>query len=268
MNFITAFHAEALPLIEKFQLSKRTEASPFPVFSNDRHNVVISGMGRAQASLATQYLFTEVINIPEPIINLGIAGHGELAIGTPFIANRILHLDEKAVYYPPPVLKLDIANSGLQTCDIPETKYSHPIGYDMEAHGFCSAAYRSITREFVQSIKFVSDNPTSPLVSFSPNLASKIIGTHIELIEEIANQLKNIFQELQLDPKIYKMIKELKSTYHFTFTQDYQLEKLLRHAYSLGMHPNDVTHILNQSSTGKIFLSVLSQKLEALRTLP
>jgi hypothetical protein len=266
MNFITAFHAEALPLIEKFELFKKTDSSLFPVFSNDSHKVVISGLGRQQASTATKYLIDEILDKPEPVINLGIAGHGELARGTPFIANRIFHSEEKAVHYPPPILNLNIASSALQTCDSPETNYTNPIGYDMEAHAFCSTAYHSITRELVQTIKFVSDNPTSRLISFSPKIASEIIGSHLQLVEEITNQLQNLSEELQIDPEIPEMIKELKSTYHFTFTQTHQLEKLIRHSFSLGMQPAEWSLLVTKSSTGKMFLSLLAQKLRSHRT--
>ena len=66
----------------------------------------------------------------------------------------------------------------------------------MEAHAFCSVAYQSCTREIVQSIKIVSDNPSNPLNSFDPKTASNLIEnqldhihTAIEGIEDLAKSL-------------------------------------------------------------------------------
>ena len=42
MNFVVALKAEASPLIECFKLAKESVPSPFPLFANDRHRLVLS----------------------------------------------------------------------------------------------------------------------------------------------------------------------------------------------------------------------------------
>ena len=43
MNFVVALKAEATPLVDFFELVKENAASPFPIFANDRHRLVLSG---------------------------------------------------------------------------------------------------------------------------------------------------------------------------------------------------------------------------------
>ena len=154
---------------------KRPDTRVFPIFENKDHRVIISGIGRINVAAATGYL-SQLKQYSHGILNIGIAGHGELSTGTSFLANRVLHSEEKTVYYPPPILEHPITRSALQTCDTPEKLYPRPIGYDMEAHAICSIAYRSITRELVQIIKIVSDNPSNPLESFSKKTATNLIA--------------------------------------------------------------------------------------------
>ena len=116
MNFIVALQPEARPLIEGYKLVKRNDSSAFPVFENVNHRLIISGIGRMNAAAATGYLLSELGQPTHAILNLGIAGHGELPTGTPFLANRLLCAEEKTVHYPPPVVDHPITRSALQTC--------------------------------------------------------------------------------------------------------------------------------------------------------
>lgn len=267
MNFIISMQAEARPLIDKFRLTKRNRPSPFPVFESKLHKVIISGIGRMQAAAATGFLLGEMKNMHGAIINLGISGHGEFPTGTLYLANRVFHPENKTIHYPPPVLNLPIARSALQTCDSPEMKYPQPIGYDMEAHAFCSTAYKGITRELVQVTKVVSDNPKDPLASFHPKIATTLISAQIESIAEIVEQLENLSRELKLEPEVLDLIGQVKSVHHFSVTQSHQLEKLVRHAHTLGFEIAELKSLLASSPNAKSLLSSLDQKLEPLRML-
>ena len=99
MNFLVALQPEARPLIEKFKLKKRNGSNPFPVFENESHCLAISGIGRIQAAAATGYLLGQLDGRPQAMINLGIAGHGTLDVGTLFLANRIFHSQELSLIH-------------------------------------------------------------------------------------------------------------------------------------------------------------------------
>ena len=145
MNFIVALHPEARPIIERYGLEKRLSSIPFSFFENEKHQLIISGIGRINAAAATGYLLSQIDESPQSIINLGIAGHGNLNIGTPFIANRVICPEEKVVHYPTPILDQDIERSALQTCNTPEKAYRGPVGVEIAVQGRGLTKYDSIT---------------------------------------------------------------------------------------------------------------------------
>lgn len=267
MNFLIALQPEARPLIDKFKLKKRNGTHPFSVFENETHRLVISGIGRVQAAAATGFLLGQQDGRPQAMINLGIAGHGSLDVGTAFLANRIFHSREKGIYYPPAVLDSKISKSGLQTMDAPEQDYPEPIGYDMEAHAVCSIAFKSVTRELVQVIKVVSDNPSAPLTDFDPKLATDLLFENLSIIEEISEQLEGLEREISMDTDILAILAEMKAKFHFTATQVHQLEKLLQQAHALGVAQNEIRPLLDSSTHTKTLLSSLEEKLTPLRII-
>ena len=119
MNFVIALQAEARPLIKSMKLSKRSGKTPFLVFESDNHKLVISGIGEIKAAAATGYLLGLFDTQSEAVINLGLAGHGNLKKGDIFHANRIFKESEKIVHYPPQLLNLPFPGSSLQTCQSP-----------------------------------------------------------------------------------------------------------------------------------------------------
>ena len=56
----------------------------------------------------------------------------------------------------------------------------------MEAHAIYNVAYKSVTREMIQVLKIVSDNPSYPLEQFNAEKAVRLISDQIPLIEEIS----------------------------------------------------------------------------------
>ena len=44
MNFIVALQPEARPLIDRYKLVKRNDTTSFPIFENENHRLIISGM--------------------------------------------------------------------------------------------------------------------------------------------------------------------------------------------------------------------------------
>ena len=267
MNFIVALHPEARPIIERYGLEKRLSSIHFSFFENEKHRLIISGIGRINAAAATGYLLSQIDESPQSIINLGIAGHGNLNIGTPFIANRVIYPEEKVVHYPTPILDQDIERSALQTCNTPEKAYPQPIGYDMEAHTICSVAYKAVSRELVQIIKIVSDNPSNNLDTFDPKTATDLISIHLPLIDEIVESMNDIIQSISLDPILLKLVNKIQSSHHFTVTQSHQLRKVIQQAHVLGLNNSKITDLVSSCANAKDLIAALKKKLEPLRLL-
>lgn len=265
MNFVVALLPEARPLIECFKLRKRKSTSPFPIFENTDYRLIVSGIGQVRAAAATGYMLGQMIGT-EPLLNIGIAGHGTLPVGEAFIGNRIFLREDKSVYYPPPVLDPSIPTSALQTIDHPEKNYPDSIGYDMEAHAICTIGYRSITRELVQVLKIVSDNPSNPLEKFTPDQAVTLITDKISLIEDVVSQMKTLAKELAVDPILLELISEIQSSHHFSVTESHQLRRYLERASALGIEVEKIQSTANSSQDGKSILSFLEGEIKSFST--
>ena len=125
INFVVAHKLEANPLIEYFNLKKFVK-KPFQIFKNERGiRLIISGMGAIRASNAVKFMW-ELNNggssFKEGWINVGIAGHRTLKLGTCFLANKISSKNTGEVYYPSLDLNTKITK-GLITVGRPE-KYT------------------------------------------------------------------------------------------------------------------------------------------------
>ena len=99
MNFVVAYLGEAQPVIDYYGLKKVDHAS-IPLFQNDQHSLVLSGLGKNSATSATENLSRSTNNPNGGWINLGIAGHGSLAKGDLFIAGKILDDHAKRPFTP------------------------------------------------------------------------------------------------------------------------------------------------------------------------
>ena len=133
-----------------------------------------------------------------PFLNVGIAGHGSLDIGTAFIANRIEDDQEDKTFYPPQITNSKMMQSRLRSCSHPNRNYAN-LGFDMEAHAFFSIASRSITRELVQVVKVVSDNNDHSFESITPTIASDLIEKNLPEIIDLVDQLEGFSEEISVD---------------------------------------------------------------------
>jgi len=267
MNFIVALQAEARPLIDKFKLQKSTDFKTFRIFHNTKHRLIVSGIGQIQAAAATGFLLGLLKDKTEALLNVGLAGHGKLAMGTPFLANRLEYKDEDSVYFPPPVLKLATDYSLLQTLDSPEYEYPKPVGYDMEAHAIYSVASKSITREMIQVLKIVSDNPSHPLDQFDAERAVELISAQTPLIEKISEQMESLSNEIINDQDLQALVEEIQSMHRFTQTETHQIERDIQRAACLGLEANDILSLARSSANGKSTISSLRREIKKIGIL-
>ena len=92
----TALKSEALPIIEAFNLKPIQGYPLFPIWQNEKIKLTVSGIGKVKAAAACGYLAG--IYQDEDIygwLNVGIAGHKSLPVGTPLFA----HLNSTSKQY-------------------------------------------------------------------------------------------------------------------------------------------------------------------------
>ena len=266
MNFVVAFKGEAQPLIDFYQL-ERLEDTPYPLFQNDQHCLIISGLGKDRAISATTALH-QVTNKPNlGWMNLGVAGHGSLKIGEAFIAGKITDDSKDECFYPPQIFEHSFAVSGLQTCFKPCSNYQPDLGYDMEAHAFYRNACQFSIRELVRVIKIVSDNPDHDLNQVNPKEVPAMIERHVEAIDHLVTQTDTASIAMQSDAEISEIIQKIQSVHSFSVTHTHQLNDLLRQAKSLEVNLDEIEEIIARASNARDAMQKVTHFLEPKRIL-
>ena len=166
MNFVVALKAEATPLVESFELTKENAPSPFPIFANDRHRLVLSGVGKELAAKATNFLSERFSNPNQAWMNFGLSGHGDLAKGTVYMANRILDDGGEGPFYPTQLLDHELESSALQTCSSPVSSLPRS---DWVRHGsLCPSARVRPLLPSANSSKWSRSYPTTRTIRSAP----------------------------------------------------------------------------------------------------
>ena len=266
MNFVVAFKGEAQQLIDFYQLAK-VEETPYPLFRNHQHSLIISGLGRDRAVSATTALH-QVTNKPNlGWMNLGIAGHGSIEIGEALIAGKITDDSSNESFYPPQIFEHSFAVSCLQTCSKPCSNYQPDLGYDMEAHAFYKTASKFSIRELVQVIKIVSDNPDYDLNQVNPKGVPAMIERHLEEIDALVKQIDTASLTMQHDEEVDKICEKTQSMHSFSVTHKHQLHDLLRQAKSLRVDLGEIEEIIAGAPNARDAMQKVTHFLQPKRIL-
>ncbi|NKB70920.1 MAG: hypothetical protein GKR89_27940 [Candidatus Latescibacteria bacterium] len=222
-NFVTALAAEARPLIQRYRLVK-TEAD-WPLYQGDGLQLIVAGVGRLATAAATAYLAGRTPQRPLAWLNIGIAGHGVLAVGTPLLAHKIT--DAQTVHFPAFPFRPPCATDVVHTVDQPETGYADKIAYDMEAAAFWPTACRFASAELVHCLKIVSDNPTQPADRLDAAAVAELVAAKLELVDQLHTLITPLAQVLapgRQDPPFYAAARQ---RWRFSTAQQHQLRRLL-----------------------------------------
>jgi len=267
MNFVVALKAEATPLIECFKLAKESAPSPFPLFASDRHRLVLSGVGKELSAKATSYLSDRFPQPNQAWLNFGLAGHGNLGLGTAFLANRILDEGGENAFYPTQLLDHDLESSALQTCSSPISDYPGPIGYDMESSAFCASASLVSIRELIQVVKVVSDNPDHPVGSFDRSSVGTLIESSLPTILPLIEQLEELAHKIAPAAGLAELVDSALTHHPFSETQRHQARKLLTYAQALGFPEKDALEAITGAKSSRQAISELRESMEQHRIL-
>ena len=240
LNLVVAHRLEARPLIELFELVEQEGDSAFKTFANERGvSLVLSGMGKSAAAAATSDLAGRQQDDAEEgsvaaWLNIGIAGHRSLAVGTALRANKIVDAVTGQSYFPPLLLP-GPPSSGVVTVAEPELDYPEDVAYDMEAAGFWPAAAASSTGELVQVFKLVSDNPSRSAQRVDARLVRDLFAANRQAIADFCGELQALTAEYNEAHSLPAAYLQLRQSAHFSVTQQHQLRRSCQRARALGL---------------------------------
>src|SRR3989304_3879721 len=103
MHLICALLCEARPLIDCHDLRHIPQADLFQCYArrDGSMTLTVSGPGKTNTAAAVSYTHTLFNSLPgDAWLNIGIAGHRALAIGTPILAHRIEDAGSGQCWYP------------------------------------------------------------------------------------------------------------------------------------------------------------------------
>ncbi|MET0065699.1 MAG: hypothetical protein ABW076_05075 [Candidatus Thiodiazotropha sp.] len=159
LNLLTALPAEAKPLIALLGLKRNPRQHPFPVYNAPGISLAISGVGIRAMHEASRYLLDHSSTEQTSAwLNIGICGHGSLALGESLIAQRVIRGDQATwdLLVPPGLTQ----QAGTLCCvEQPQADYRPGMAYDMESAGFMTALQSELRRGRIGLLKVVSDNP-------------------------------------------------------------------------------------------------------------
>ncbi|MDP1774536.1 MAG: hypothetical protein Q8L15_19890 [Methylobacter sp.] len=221
-----ALPCEAKPLVEHFKLKKDTTVQPFAVYLNQDICLTVTGLGKSAMAAGVAYTQALFAPVEHPVlINIGIAGHIDHAIGSLFLIDKITDVDSRKSYYPPLVFSPPCPTANIQTVSRPQLAYDRHHLCDMEASAFYETAVRFSSGELIHCLKVISDNESSPAENIQPKQVAVLIASHVAAIETLLAELSRL-AALITAPEL-PLFVELIQRYHFTSNEQGQLKNQL-----------------------------------------
>ena len=229
--WVVALKVEAKSIIDELELTPLKMRTNFPVYCNKEESnwLIVSGVGQNHVTAATDYL-REISNADSwsAWINVGIAGYGHDNYGALYMIDKVTVETSKIVLYPGVTLLTGLPRAGLLTVNKPKLDYSGQDLIDMEGFSFYETASKFTCRELLAILKVVSDGPKSDVRALSSEKIFKLISTNIKEILALGSKLENSSKaefKRVIPPNICDQIKK---TWHFTVSQEHQLNMLVR----------------------------------------
>ena len=138
----------------------------------------------------------------------------------------------------------------------------------MEGSAFFATASRFCTRELVQSVKIISDNPQSPVSGFDKSTVSSLITPAIPLLRILITEMEEIAREISPSFLLETTFQEIARLCSLSQTQEYQVQKIIRQADLFALAHSEIISIFSHSTNLKSALKHANQVLEEKRLFP
>ncbi len=264
LHLFTALNCEARPLIDHLHLNEQKPHDLFRLFTDANNDIslVITGVGKTACAAAVSYHHAIIHASTTDIwLNIGVAGHKDLAAGQPCLVNKITDGGSGETWYPQIVFTPPCRTMPLLTLEQPSADYQ-PILYDMEAAGFYAIASRLGTSELIHCIKIVSDNALSDGFSVNARAVKNYVWNSIDTIDKLMDSLHKLSSELQMASAKPHDYDTIVNHWHFTQTQQHQLLQLLRRWTLLG-NQDDVSEFIAGADSAKNIIQRLTNELDS-----
>ena len=257
--WVVALRAEAHVLIKKFHLKNFSNFSKLPIYINreNGHALVISGVGSIKSAIATMYLN----NTFKPgqfvaWINIGIAGHFQGPVGTLFQAIKVVNTDNGKFFFPGLRFSKLAKAAELYTVSSPESEFSLPVLYDMEAAGFCEIAPRLSCNELTFVLKVVSDTSEQSQSLVTKKMIADLFKKNSAMIDNLLQAVVKIVdrERARLGDSIE--MDGIMCSLHFTETNRLRFRKIYKKWWCLFPNKSLVDRAQKASSAHDLMQSM------------
>ncbi len=227
ITLVTALPSEARPLAAHFSLAPILER-PFRVFASDSLRLVISGVGCEAAAAAVG--FAAGLHAPDSgdvWVNIGIAGHRDLARGSALLGGRVRRHGSTRSWYPSQLIATSLPVLDVVSYDEPVSDYPAAHCCDMEAAGFIAAADRVADGDLVQVCKIISDNAASGLQAINRAYVEQLLSARLADIEGLLDALRQVAREVRADDDP-AALAEVLARWHFSHALELKLRRCVR----------------------------------------
>ena len=264
IRWVIALKEEAQVILDYYKLKPINEKTIYPIYKNEEetHWLIICGIGRNNAAASTAYLYaySNASNYTS-WINIGIAGSGKGNYGDLYLVDKISTYQRRKSTYPSTVPKATLPKMNLFTSDIPISDYSTYELIDMEGSAFFDIASKLTSKEFICLMKVISDGPENDIKEITKSKISNLIKENLLKIIDVISYYERLSEEeFQIIDKP-KLFNEIKSKWHFSATQSYRLETLLRRI-EIFCNKKDIEKTIKNCETSNSVINVLNTKIK------
>ena len=280
---VTALTQEARPLIDALNLKRVAGSRKIPVYAGEDAMLVITGMGKVSAAVATTQLlhsalarmshkFSDLGKLREGgvcLINVGACGAvaEDLALGEAVLAHKIWDRATDREYFPDVLLKHPLREVSLGTFDRPLKGVKEPQfpcqAVDMEASGSFQAAHLFLAPHQMMFLKVVVDYAQSSDYDLA-EMQRWYIHSMPDLLPLIRKAHTWDGAEPVLSDGQERLLAEVATQMRLTQTQTHQLEQaaqsyMVRGGENLDLlKPHLQTRPQHKSSRNRILSSILA----------
>ena len=260
VRWVLALKEEAEIILDYFKLKPVNDKTIYPIYKNieETHWLIISGIGRSNAAASTAYLYSYSEASPYTSwINIGIAGSDKGNYGDLYLVDKISTYLGKKNTYPSTMPKTSLPKMHLFTSDVAISDYSPHELIDMEGSAFFDIASKLTSKEFICLMKVISDGPQNDIKEITQSKIHSLIKANLFKIINVISYYEKLSQkEFQIRQKP-KLFYEIKSKWHFSSTQSYRLEILLRRIENFS-NKNEIEEKIKDCKKSNSVLNVLN----------
>lgn len=261
IHLVVALRLEAEPLAEALDLeAPAADEASFPVFGGSGARLVVGGVGRAAAAAAAGYLEGRFPGEADLWINVGLAAHRELPLGTVVVGHKIVEQASSRWWYPTLLLEPDLPTATVRTVDRPMVEPPDEAVYEMEAAGFIATALRWVTSERVAIVKVISDHGVEHPRALDRAEVSRHLRAAAPAIVGYAESVEGLVRERRGERR-EGYLAAWRERYRFSFTEGHRLGRLANRAAVLGVS-REAIEAIEASSAGE-FMRRLEARLDA-----